>query len=176
MKKTTRMMKSYNPFKRRILEVEEFVITELSLYEFLDSLEALFDNDIDWFSLVSGIPPERARREDIIIKFIELHKVNDSKGKEGEMKFKDLEETIKTTWKLCVFLGELFGKDPLFLAREYTLNQLVLCLNEYSKEPEKGTKAKESHFKDKPIPSNARNYKEWIDKAGNKCRSWEVEI
>ncbi len=78
-------MKSFNPFKRRALEVEGFIITELPLCKFLDCLEALLDNDITGFSLLAGLPLELIKEEKTVIQFLELHRSNENKGKDGEV-------------------------------------------------------------------------------------------
>lgn len=156
-------------------EGQEFLLRELPAGKLLASVKALAEGDTKKFFNILNLPEDirlivslETPFKCLLNAFLSIHK-EDSPEEKGEGKEKDFESIYKTCIQIIKVFCSVYPIDPTRAMRVYTLRQICLWLRE-SKEDEGKSQVQ------KNIPPDAKNYREWVDGAGNPCRSWEVRV
>ena len=158
---------------------------ELSVADFLTAIGMLFNNDTSGFFDLLNVPLESriiiASSEELFKGFLKgfltLHEdtVNEEGKEPGEI---TIEEFSRVSSGIVKVFSTVYHNHPAEAGSIYSLRQMILWLKE---DKEGGRQSQgQSRGGEKipylPVPSNAKNFKEWTDGAGNRCRKWEIEI
>ncbi len=179
----------HNPFQRKEAIFRygsrKISLKELPLVDFLAAIELLFNDDIADFLNFLNIPKEDIRViasseelfKELLKGFLTLHK-DDANGDGKEPGTITIEEFFNISTGIAKAFSVTYYVHPDKAGKNYSLRQMVSWLKEDGKEKSQpaGQSRGEGKIPYLPVPSNARNFKEWTDGAGNRCRRWEIEI
>ena len=162
---------------------KEILLRELSAVDFFTAIKILFNRGIrDFFSFLNVPPVQTGKIFKRFLKtFLTLHKLSLNEDGRQQAGGIAIEEAIKEGIKVIKIFALTYHVDPAGAGKNYSLRQMLLWLRDDENQcREKTQGAGEARGEGKipylPVTSNARNFKEWTDGAGNKCRRWEVEI
>lgn len=181
----TRPLHEVNLFVRKTMIFrygsKEILLKELSAADFLTAIQGLFDKGTRFFTGFLNIPPVKTEFfEEFLKAFLMLHKDSLNDKKDGTTEGIAIKEAIEAGIKIVRIFALTFYMSPEEAGRAYSLRQMVLWLkdneSQCQQKTQKADAGKESKIPYLPVPSKAKNFREWIDGAGNRCRSYEVEI
>ncbi len=163
------------------------MLKELSVADFLAAVELLLNDDMLSFLNFLNIPREDisliASSEELFKELLKgfsmLHKDDtDTDGEGKEPGTITIEEFFNISTGIAKAFSVMYHVHPNKAGKNYSLRQMVLWLKEDGKGRSQpaGQSRGEGKIPYLPVPSNARNFKEWTDGAGNRCRRWEIEI
>ncbi|OQA15886.1 MAG: hypothetical protein BWY64_02731 [bacterium ADurb.Bin363] len=168
-----------NPFERKSFKYNSQVIVELSAVEFLAAIKAIAEGDSEKFFAALNLPVEERREitsseksfKGFLNDFLSIHKEEISGSGESKKEQGDIETLYKSCIQIVKVFAEVFHIDPASAGKVYSLRQMILWLQN-----EETTKKASGGIRNSDVPADARNYREWTDGAGNKCRRWETVI
>ncbi len=180
---------SHNPFPRKEVIFRygsrEISLKELSVENFFAAIELLFNDDIAGFFNFLNIPLEDIRViasseelfKGLLKSFLMLHK-DEVNGESKEPGTITIEEFFCISTGVVKAFSAMYHVHPGEAGKIYSLRQMIVWLKEdgEGKNQTAGQSRGEGKIPYLPVPSNARNFKEWTDGAGNRCRRWEIEI
>jgi len=181
----TQLLSNPFPWKETIFRCgsREILLKELPIVNFLAAIGMLFNDDVSgFFDLLNISEEERlliTSSEEIfkgfLKTFLTVHKdtLNEGKKEAGEV---SAEEFFNISTGIIKVFCSVYYSHPVMAGNNYSLRQMILWLKDDEKEQSQGKSRGDGKIPYLPVPSNARNFKEWTDGAGNRCRRWEIEV